>query len=155
MMSGWERRRRRRRSLSNAPRTRLLSRCFVRWAVVTIIGLCILSGSVCLAQEEKDKAEWIDGNRPKDGEVNVGSPNSISTFWGAFWNSVGMILATEIGDKTFFLAALMAMQYPRIIVFLGAITSLALMTVLSAAMGLMLPSILPRSWMQLAGSVRW
>ncbi len=153
MMSDWGRRRR--RSLSNAPRTQLSRRCLVRWAAVTIIVLCILSGSVCLAQEEVDKEEWTEGNNAKDGGVNVGSPHSNSTFWGAFWNSVGMILATEIGDKTFFLAALMAMQNPRIIVLFGAITSLAFMTVLSAAMGLLLPSIVPKSWMKLAGSVRW
>ncbi len=149
---------RRRRSLSNAPGTRLLRCNLVRWAVVIFIGLYILSGSVCLAQKTQDdnNVQKIGGDSAKDvGVKNVGSPSSNSTFWEAFWNSVVMILATEIGDKTFFLAALMAMQSPRVIVFLGAISSLAIMTVLSAAMGLILPSILPRWWMQFAGSVRY
>ncbi len=155
MMGGWERRRRRR--LSDVPRAQLLRCKFVRWVVVIIILLCIIPGSVCKPQVEKDKVQGIGGGNAKGGEVkSVGFlPASQSTFWQAFWNSVGVILATEIGDKTFFLAALMAMQNPRIIVFLGATVALAIMTVLSSAMGLVLPSILPRSWTQLAGSVRW
>jgi putative Ca2+/H+ antiporter (TMEM165/GDT1 family) len=38
-----------------------------------------------------------------------------------------------IGDKTFFIAAVMAMRHPRLEVFGSAIAALALMTVLSAA----------------------
>lgn len=34
-------------------------------------------------------------------------------FWGAFLNSVAMIIVTELGDKTFFIAAILAMQYDR------------------------------------------
>lgn len=47
-----------------------------------------------------------------------------SNFWGAFVNSVSMILVTEIGDKTFFIAAVLAMRYDRILVFAGAIGKL-------------------------------
>lgn len=39
----------------------------------------------------------------------------------------------DIGDKTFFIAAVMAMRHPRLEVFVSAIAALALMTVLSAA----------------------
>ncbi len=46
-----------------------------------------------------------------------------------------MIIVTELGDKTFFIAAIMAMRYARSTVFLGAISALAVMTVLSAALG--------------------
>lgn len=35
-----------------------------------------------------------------------------------------MILVTEIGDKTFFIAAVLAMRYDRILVFAGAIGEL-------------------------------
>ncbi|CAN0041714.1 unnamed protein product, partial [Discosporangium mesarthrocarpum] len=67
-------------------------------------------------------------------------------FWGAFVDSVAMIIATEIGDKTFFIAAIMAMTHPRIVVFCGAIGALAVMTVLSALLGFALPSILPKTY---------
>ena len=34
-------------------------------------------------------------------------------FWSAFVNSIVMIMATEVGDKTFFIAAILAMQFDR------------------------------------------
>jgi putative Ca2+/H+ antiporter (TMEM165/GDT1 family) len=39
---------------------------------------------------------------------------------GAIVNSLFMILVTEIGDKTFFIAAVLAMRHGRFIVYLGA-----------------------------------
>ena len=53
-----------------------------------------------------------------------------------------MILVSEFGDKTFFIAAIMAMRQSRTEVFLSAMTALILMTILSAAMGLTLPHLL-------------
>ena len=42
-------------------------------------------------------------------------------FWPAFFNSLSMILVTELGDKTFFIAAVLAMRYDRLVIFGGAI----------------------------------
>ncbi|XP_030376564.1 uncharacterized protein LOC115625590 isoform X1 [Scaptodrosophila lebanonensis] len=56
-------------------------------------------------------------------------------FIDAFTASISVILLTELGDKTFFIAAIMAMRHPRLIVFGGAIAALALMTVLSCVFG--------------------
>jgi putative Ca2+/H+ antiporter (TMEM165/GDT1 family) len=61
--------------------------------------------------------------------------SSVLGFWPAFVNSLMMIWATEIGDKTFFIAAILAMTNDRMVVFSGAISALAIMTVLSAGMG--------------------
>jgi len=49
----------------------------------------------------------------------------------AFVASLSVIVVSELGDKTFFIAAIMAMRHSRITVFAGAISALALMTVLS------------------------
>ncbi|CAD7932636.1 unnamed protein product [Amoebophrya sp. A120] len=65
-------------------------------------------------------------------------------FSSAFLNALGMIFATEIGDRTFFIAAVMAMSNPRIVVFSGAIGALALMTILSAILGHAVPHLLPK-----------
>lgn len=62
----------------------------------------------------------------------------------AFWASISMIIVSELGDKTFFIAAILAMRHGRLIVFSGAIAALAVMTILSAAMGFALPNILPK-----------
>lgn len=64
-------------------------------------------------------------------------------FWKAFSSAVAMIIATEIGDKTFFIAAVLSMKHNRGAVFTGAIAALILMTVLSTAMGMVLPRVLP------------
>jgi putative Ca2+/H+ antiporter (TMEM165/GDT1 family) len=74
-------------------------------------------------------------------------------FWPAFHSSVAMILATEVGDKTFFIAAVLSMRNARSAVLLGALLALYCMTVLSTMMGLILPSLLPRQYTTLFGGL--
>ena len=60
-----------------------------------------------------------------------------------FLSSLSVILVSELGDKTFFIAAIMAMSYSRLIVFSGALLALAVMTALSVFMGA-ITAIIPR-----------
>lgn len=46
-----------------------------------------------------------------------------------------LILLSEIGDKTFFIAVLLALQQSRSTVFIGTFGALAVMTVISVALG--------------------
>jgi putative Ca2+/H+ antiporter (TMEM165/GDT1 family) len=55
-----------------------------------------------------------------------------------------MILFSEIGDKTFLIAALMAMKHPRLLVFSAAFSALITMTVLSAVLGHAVPTLIPK-----------
>jgi putative Ca2+/H+ antiporter (TMEM165/GDT1 family) len=55
-----------------------------------------------------------------------------------------MILVSEVGDKTFLVAALMAMKHDRIVVFSAALSALVAMTVLSAILGHAVPTLLPK-----------
>ncbi|KAL7750237.1 GCR1-dependent translation factor 1 [Sorochytrium milnesiophthora] len=55
-----------------------------------------------------------------------------------------MIVVSEIGDKTFLIAAIMAMTNPRGVIFGAAFSALAVMSVLSAVMGYSLPILLSR-----------
>ena len=64
-----------------------------------------------------------------------------------------MILATEIGDKTFFIAAILSMRQSRSAVFLGAVLSLYVMTVLSSIMGLVLPKLVPVKYTHILGGI--
>ena len=50
----------------------------------------------------------------------------------------------EIGDRTFFIAALMSVKHSQLTVFLGAFAALAAMTVVSTVMGVAAPLFLPR-----------
>lgn len=56
-------------------------------------------------------------------------------FIHAFVASLSVIIVSELGDKTFFIAAIMAMRHSRLTVFIGAMAALGLMTVLSAFLG--------------------
>jgi len=56
-------------------------------------------------------------------------------FWHAFVASLSVIIVSELGDKTWFIAAILAMRHPRLTVFAGALVALAAMTVLSACLG--------------------
>lgn len=55
-----------------------------------------------------------------------------------------MILFSEVGDKTFLVAALMAMKHDRMVVFSAAFGALAVMTILSAVLGHTVPTLIPR-----------
>ncbi|MGD1854373.1 MAG: TMEM165/GDT1 family protein [Leptolyngbyaceae cyanobacterium] len=53
----------------------------------------------------------------------------------AFTASLLLITISELGDKTFFIAAILAMRHRRRWVFAGAVGALALMTILSVLVG--------------------
>lgn len=71
----------------------------------------------------------------------------------ALLQSFAMIIVSEIGDKTFLIAAILAMRHPRVVVFAGALGSLLVMSILSAAMGHLLPTLIPKKWTQIAAAV--
>ena len=70
----------------------------------------------------------------------------------ALLQSYSMIIFSEIGDKTFLIAAILAMRHPRSVVFAGAISSLVVMSILSAEMGHILPTLIPKTWTQFAAA---
>ena len=62
----------------------------------------------------------------------------------SFVLSCTMILFSEIGDKTFLIAALMAMKHDRLLVFSAAFSALFTMTILSAVLGHAVPTLIPK-----------
>eukprot|EP00980_Cylindrotheca_fusiformis_P016788 scaffold5064_cov121-Cylindrotheca_fusiformis.AAC.2 len=90
-----------------------------------------------LISEQFPKSSWL--------------PASKGGFWKGFTAGVSMIIATEIGDKTFFIAAVMSMRQERSAVFVGAVLSLYVMTVLSSIMGLVLPAMIPVKYTHILG----
>nr|CAD7432353.1 unnamed protein product [Timema monikensis] len=85
---------------------------------------------------DKADIETLDDGRGKIG--NLG-------FIHAFVAALSVIIVSELGDKTFFIAAIMAMRHPRLTVFLGAISALAFMTILSVAFG-WVATLIPRAF---------
>ncbi|GBF90146.1 hypothetical protein Rsub_03279 [Raphidocelis subcapitata] len=73
-------------------------------------------------------------------------------FIEALGKSIGVIGASEVGDKTFFIAAIMAMRHARLTVFSGALLALAVMTVLAVALGWAAPALIPKVWTHYAAT---
>ncbi|KAF2084821.1 UPF0016-domain-containing protein [Saccharata proteae CBS 121410] len=71
----------------------------------------------------------------------------------SFVLSLTMILFSEVGDKTFLVAALMAMRHPRVLVFSAAFSALIAMTVLSAVLGHAVPTLLPKRFTSFAAAI--
>lgn len=74
-------------------------------------------------------------------------------FIHAFIASISVIVVSEIGDKTFFIAAIMAMRHSRLTIYLGAMTALGAMTILSALLGNIVTKFIPRIYTYYLSSV--
>jgi len=83
------------------------------------------------------------GNSGKNSKVVDEAEGLIQPFH-SFVLSLTMILFSEIGDKTFLVAALMAMKHDRMVVFSAAFSALITMTVLSAVLGHAVPTLIPK-----------
>ncbi|CAK9176227.1 unnamed protein product [Ilex paraguariensis] len=70
---------------------------------------------------------------------------SLSVVQG-FTKSLAMTVLSEIGDKTFFAAAILAMRHPRRLVLSGCLAALIVMTILSVLVGWAAPNLISRKW---------
>lgn len=91
------------------------------------------------------------GVDPVTAEDNVPSNGGVAEDHNLqlFYMAVLMIVVSEIGDKTFLIAALMAMKHLKWLVFSGAFALLAVMTVLLGIVGHALPSMISQRVTQL------
>ncbi|CAN1314527.1 GDT1-like protein 4 [Linum perenne] len=70
----------------------------------------------------------------------------MSSVTQGFTKSLAMTILSEIGDKTFIAAAILAMRHPRRLVLTGCLSALIVMTILSAVVGWAAPNLLSRTW---------
>ncbi|CAM0884403.1 unnamed protein product [Alopecurus aequalis] len=72
-----------------------------------------------------------------------GQPSAVvaSLAKSGFTAAFTLIFVSEIGDKTFFIAALLAMQYQKALVLLGSMAALSLMTIVSVVIGRIFQSV--------------
>eukprot|EP00978_Attheya_sp_CCMP212_P013025 scaffold32493_cov59-Attheya_sp.AAC.8 len=74
------------------------------------------------------------------GEI-VGGTSAGAVTWldslsqTGFYQAFSLVFVSEIGDKTFFIAGLLAMKTSRLISFIGSIGALAVMTIISVLIG--------------------
>ncbi|CAI5985554.1 unnamed protein product [Closterium sp. NIES-64] len=69
--------------------------------------------------------------------VWAGGPSSIISVFAksGFTAAFSLIFVSEIGDKTFFIAALLAMRHSKLLVLCGAVSALGIMSAISAGIG--------------------
>ncbi|KAJ9155236.1 UPF0016-domain-containing protein [Pleurostoma richardsiae] len=94
----------------------------------------------------KDHLDVSKGTPPSSskGKTPDEDPEGIIQPFHSFILSLAMILFSEVGDKTFLVAALMAMKHDRLVVFSAAFSALITMTLLSACLGHAVPTLIPK-----------
>ncbi|KAH8908244.1 UPF0016-domain-containing protein [Coniochaeta sp. PMI_546] len=91
----------------------------------------------------KDHLDVTKGTKPAKTPIEDEQEGIIRPFH-SFILSLTMILFSEVGDKTFLVAALMAMKHDRLVVFSAAFSALITMTILSAVLGHAVPTLIPK-----------
>ncbi|TRY79108.1 hypothetical protein TCAL_06599 [Tigriopus californicus] len=89
------------------------------------------------------KVPVADSVEPKPTEDIGDLFGSSSGFIHGFIATLSVIIVSELGDKTFFIAAIMAMRHSRTTVFIGAISALTVMHVMSSFFGYAI-TVIPR-----------
>jgi len=97
-------------------------------------------------------AEESDGTPAEEASSSSSTSFTMEGFARAFGESFGVILATEVGDRTFFIAAIMAMRHSRLVIWFGAVGALVVMTVLSTLVGHVAPLLISRKYTQYAAA---
>lgn len=111
------------------------------WTKFLLLSLSALALVVAQDVVDSESSEESE-NLSEELKLKIGEVPELG-FNHGFLSSLSVILVSEIGDKTFFIAAIMAMKYSRLTIFTGAILALATMTVMSVLMGA-LTTIIPR-----------
>ncbi len=106
----------------------------------------LLGKELSITDELSEHRKLFESNVPSGSKSDADqqAPKITLGFFHAFVASMSVIVVSEIGDKTFFIAAIMAMKHPRLTVYLGAILALGLMTLLSAVLGNIITQFIPK-----------
>ncbi|PHJ18736.1 transmembrane protein, partial [Cystoisospora suis] len=87
-------------------------------------------------RKEKKKERYTHSSSTSSQATQSSSRGwSFRSFLSAFISSVSLTIATEFGDRTFFIAALLSLKYRKILVFVATCSSLFLMTAFSTLVG--------------------
>ncbi|KAG7263229.1 hypothetical protein CRUP_036235 [Coryphaenoides rupestris] len=110
-------------------------------AVVVVLLLCCSAGVHGIAEDPQpvQGAQPEKSTSPHPPVVALSSHDDPTKgnlgFIHAFVAAFSVIIVSELGDKTFFIAAIMAMRYNRLTVLVGAMLALGVMTCLSVLFG--------------------
>ena len=101
----------------------------------------------------KDDALEISKPQKPVNHLPSTEPTTLIQPLHSFLLSFIMIIFSEIGDKTFLVAALMAMKHPPLFVFSASFPAMIVMTVLSVVLGHAVPTLIPKQYTQFAAAL--
>jgi len=100
-----------------------------------------------LVDEPGVKETQLSEPKGKSAVSSIGDSFGVAgSFAHGFVATLAVIIVSELGDKTFFIAAIMAMRHPRLTILTGAISALAIMHVMSALFGALALKIVPKAY---------
>lgn len=96
-----------------------------------------------IANDIHDKSMFNDGSGGLTMDTDYLNIFHRAGFLHAFLASLSVIIVSELGDKTFFIAAILAMKNSRLVVFVASMLALGIMTVLASVLGVA-TTVIPR-----------
>lgn len=105
------------------------------WIAAAILPLVASQAAIGGSDASIKPIDSLSSNAPAQAITTTPTDDEASKSYQSFIMAITMISASEIGDKTFLIAAIMAMRHSRWLVFTAAASSLAIMTVLSGLAG--------------------
>lgn len=131
-------------------------------SLLVMVVVAFLTRTVVTAEAEESQAKEIEAamavevkdteQSPAEKLAQSGTMFSDDAFLHGFFASLSVIIVSELGDKTFFIAAILSMKNPRLTVYAGAISSLAMMHVLASFFGYA-TTVIPRAFTFYASSI--
>mmetsp|Transcript_17833 Transcript_17833/g.28885 ORF Transcript_17833/g.28885 Transcript_17833/m.28885 type:complete len:266 (-) Transcript_17833:31-828(-) len=116
------------------------------YLIITLaIAILLINPSLAQLQAEPLNQNLDAKLRGAIADAEVATPekhDEDGTFVEATVQSFAMIIVSELGDETFIIAAIMAMRHPRAVILAGALGALYVMTILSAALGFVMPKLI-------------
>jgi len=100
--------------------------------------VAVVRSELEVEKSEGEPAETKDSPDDKSRAEKLadkGIDISDDDFLHGFLASLSVIIVSELGDKTFFIAAILSMKHPRLTVYAGAIASLAFMHIMASFFG--------------------
>ena len=69
------------------------------------------------------------------------------------WISLATVFISEIGDKTFFIVAILGMKQPKHLIIIANMMAMSLMTFISAFLGYLVPSLIHSQWVAILAGI--
>lgn len=93
----------------------------------------VVAGSMATALAVSGQPAWaVEGAAALSAQTASWWSSVVET---GFYQAFSLVFLSEIGDKTFFIAGLLAMKTSKIVSFLGSMGALAVMTIISVVIG--------------------